>query len=222
MYVLSCVCLSCYVAAADKPRWVQTPMQTSHSGRWQRSLSSSGSRSDAGVAACSCVISFAVRWRTNSGLPRHLNVMFLPSGIWWILISIFASATTSADALQLCTSWWTTALVAYVLGTAAAAHKHTQFIYTCKHICYAEYYQSSNTGVMVVTYDNRWVYVAVIISSCFKIRQQTWTKFCVSIDYIWANLNWKWLSLWLTTHIFTWHSHHLWKGQFLGSIPFRH
>ncbi|KAJ8958059.1 hypothetical protein NQ318_002071 [Aromia moschata] len=48
--------------------------------------------------ALTTAISSGVLWRINKGLPRHLNVTCLPSGISSKFISILANARTSAVA----------------------------------------------------------------------------------------------------------------------------
>jgi hypothetical protein len=54
----------------------------------------------------------------NKGLPRHLKVTLLPSGISSSLISILASARTSADALIELTNSPTKVFAAYAPTTA--------------------------------------------------------------------------------------------------------
>lgn len=61
--------------------------------------SACGSRRVPVLTDSSAAISAAVRWRMNSGLPRHLKVTDLPSGMSDSLISILAMANTSAEAL---------------------------------------------------------------------------------------------------------------------------
>src|SRR5882757_9622266 len=93
--------------SGTQPRWVQTPIWTSHSGRTflavsvTRELSVCGSRSsDIGTASAS-LISSGVRWRTNSGLPRHFTVTAWPTAIGWTFTSTVLSASVSAAGLRL-------------------------------------------------------------------------------------------------------------------------
>lgn len=123
-------------AMGTQPKWVQTPKRTSHSGRWTRSASVCGSRRvDMSTERSVSISAYqewiwndykwetiwknwiqpkltAVRCRINSGLPRHLKVTFLPSGMSANLTSILARASTSADALIELTNSVTTVLAA--------------------------------------------------------------------------------------------------------------
>src|SRR5215471_13923689 len=80
-----------FCPSGTQPRWVQTPTRISHSGFFTREASVCGSRrseglsvtlpaaSTTGSAFCAAAISSGVRWRVNTGLPRHLTVIDWPT-----------------------------------------------------------------------------------------------------------------------------------------------
>jgi hypothetical protein len=95
-------------------RRANLPTMINHSGFLTRSSSFWGSRRDSTFTFSASLISSAVLWRMNTGLPRHLTMTcshqylsmvmwrvvrtFLPSGIVDKSTSTFAMAKTSADA----------------------------------------------------------------------------------------------------------------------------
>ena len=81
-----------------QPKWVQTPSMTSHSGFLTRASSDWGSRRFFQSTWRASSISPCVRCRMNTGLPRHLMIAFLPSGMPASSTSTLASASTSAEA----------------------------------------------------------------------------------------------------------------------------
>ena len=74
------------------------PNMTSQSGFWTRSSSDWGSLKEATSTLLASAISDSVRWRMKTGLPRHLMMTFLPSGMAVRSTSTLAMARTSAEA----------------------------------------------------------------------------------------------------------------------------
>src|SRR3954469_20949964 len=76
-----------FVPSGTQPRWVQTPTTISHSGRTflavsvTRALSVCGSGSSESFTDSASLISWGVRWRMNTGLPRHFTVTAWPTAI---------------------------------------------------------------------------------------------------------------------------------------------
>src|SRR4051812_4687733 len=91
-----------------QPRWVQTPLTTSHSALMTRlssdaeaaasllALRALPSGSDATSTARALLISSGVRRRTNSGWPRCLKITCWPDWMASIWISVVASARAAA------------------------------------------------------------------------------------------------------------------------------
>ena len=59
------------------PKYI--PTMTNHSGFFTRSPSAWGSLNDSTLTLSASLISSAVRWRTKTGLPRHLMMTYFPS-----------------------------------------------------------------------------------------------------------------------------------------------
>src|SRR3954471_2341543 len=93
--------------SGTQPRWVQTPITISHSGRTflavsvTRALSVCESGRSASFTASASLISSGVRWRTNTGLPRHFTVIAWPTAIAFTSTSTEESANVSAAGLRL-------------------------------------------------------------------------------------------------------------------------
>mmetsp|Transcript_31856 Transcript_31856/g.83553 ORF Transcript_31856/g.83553 Transcript_31856/m.83553 type:complete len:201 (-) Transcript_31856:116-718(-) len=111
------------------PRWVQTPMQMSHSDFLQRCASVAGSRME-GARQSSLVAESIMAWvrlRMKTGLLRHLTTKFWPSRTGRRSTSTTPAANTSMAGHMPCRSLQTTARVMDIITKPeVAARKYTK------------------------------------------------------------------------------------------------